>query len=734
MASKKNNPTRTGNRVGTEYSSDTEFVKEATRLFNLDVSSNEHNTEPEKEDMRFVLGDQWDADVKRRRARQKKPTLTINRLPAFVAQYVGSQLQNDTTIKLVPSRGGSKEVASLRQGLIRTTMRTNTAKLALQKAMETSYICGVGNFAVEVVDSENDVFIRDIKLKSIADPHAVIWDRASKDPTGADANHCFVMDFMTKDDFKATYPDHATDSGFHSDIVDNTVSNNGYEVEEMVRVAQFWQMKREPVMLALESGTGDVINVTGWDEEKIRLTAEINDQGAPIVRKTVQPYAECYVITSSNVLEGPFRLDIPRLPVFRVEGWTLQENATRYRWGFVRNAKDPQRIHNFWRSTLAEELMKSPAAKWLLDRAGMKTGDVDKFRRQHRDGDTILSWDSQSGGAKPEFVPPPQMNSAVLTEAQMSVSDIRDVTNRHEASMGKQSNEVSGKAISARQRVSELGDVTYINNMNMSISEAGKVMNALIPAVYDTARTIKITGDDDEELLQAINGDMGDETPDITKGKYDLTYTTGPSYATKRQESVDLMMTLMNTMPQMGNVLADIIVRNMDVPGAEEIEERLATLLPPGMINPERLPPARKKRVLEQMERAKEEAGQQSQMQQVQFMKAIEKLTAEIGELKARTMKQEASALKEVSEIGVDMANVDVAQDKVELDGMKVGLQLNQGPQEMFKTGLDMATAFDAAQKQATQETPPDGKNDQSTGNSPGPSAAQPGGAGGPSE
>lgn len=700
--SNKNEPPKTGLRHGLKFGEEQTFIKDVTRLFHLDVASNEHNTEPEKEDMRFVLGDQWDADVKRRRNRQKKPTLTVNRLPAFVAQYIGSQLQNETTLKLAPSRGGNKAVAELRQGLIRTITRLNRSKLAIHKAMESGYICGVGNFAVEVIDAENDVFVRDMVLKPIADPHAVVWDRASTDPTGADANRCFVFDYIAKEDFVQTYPEAETDSGFFSDIVDNTVSSDGYEVDEMIRVAQFWQMHREPVTLALEAGTGDVIDVTDWPAEKIMAAAEIDDDGNPIVRDTMKPYAVCYVMTSSRILEGPYRLDIPRLPVFRVEGWTLQNGATRHRWGFVRNAKDPQRIHNFWRSTLAEELMKSPAAKWLLDKAGMKTGDVDKFRTQHRDGDNIMTWDSQAGGAKPEYQQPPQMNSAVLTEAQMSVSDIRDVTNRHEASMGQQSNEVSGKAISARQRVSELGDVVYINNMNMALAEAGKVINALIPTIFDTYRTVKITGEDDEELLQAINGDLGDETPDITKGKYDLTYTTGPSYATKRQESVDLMMTLMNTMPQMGNVLADIIVRNMDIPGAEEIEERLATLLPPGMLNPERLPPARKKRVMEQMERANKESQQQQAMQQAQFMKGMEKIMAEIAELKARATKQEAGALKDFSEVGVQMGKLDIDDEKNELEALKFGVSLDEGPKEMFRLGLDMAQQLSQATEEKT--------------------------------
>lgn len=709
MARDKNTPLKTSKRFALDTSNESELIQKVRDTYHKDVQANEHNTEAEREDMRFVMGDQWDPTVKARREKRKRPTLTINRLPAFVAQYVGSQLQTDTSIKLLPTRGGTKEIAEIRQGLIRTITRTTKAKLAIHKAMESSYICGVGNFALEVVDAENDVFLRDMAIKPLPDPHAVVWDRASIEPTGADAQHCYIFDYMTKEDFGQAYPGHENDSGWFQDEIDSTaMTMNGWEVDEMIRVCQFWQMKREDVTLGLEAETGDVVDVSDWDDERIRAELAIDDDGNPITKETTRPYAECYVMTATSILEGPFRLPISRLPVFRVEGWVLQEASVRYRWGFVRHAKDPQRIHNFWRSTLAEELMKSPAAKWLLDKAGMAPAIIDKFRNAHRDGDNVLTWDSAAGGNKPDYVDPPRMNQAVLTEAEMSVRDIRDVTNRHEASMGQASNEVSGKAISARQRVSELGDVIYVENQNMALAECGKVINELIPTIFDTNRVIKITGEDDQALLQVINGDFGDKTPDITKGKYDLTYSTGPSYATKRQESVDLMMTLMNTMPQMGNVLADIIVRNMDIPGAEEIEERLASLLPPGMIDIERLPPHRQKKVMAKMEAQQEQADQQEQLQMVQFMASLDKMAAEIEELRARASKQEASAMKEVSEVGIQAAKLDIEEDRVDLDAAKIGVSIDQQGKDMFKMGLDAAAQFkaekDAEAAQAEQQ------------------------------
>lgn len=692
------------------------FYRKAREMYQKDVDADRHNIEPAREDMQFVIGDQWDVHTRTRRQRLKKPTLTVNRLPAFIAQYLGSWQQTDQTMKLLPVKGGSKAVAEIRQGLMRTVVRTPIAKHAQYTAMESAYICGVGNFGLELIDAKYDFFAKDFQLVPHDDPFSVVWDRSSREPTGSDAGHCYVMEYLTKDDFKLRYPDATDEGGWSGDELDyTTMTAHGWEVDEMIRICYFWQMKEEPCTLAVEMMTGDIIDVTDESEQFIKENVEMDNEGEHMIRETTRPYAECYVLGGKEVLEGPFRLNISRLPVFRVEGWALQEASVRFRWGFVRNAKDPQRLHNYWRSILAEELMKSPASKWLLDQAAMKSGLADAFRNAHLSGDNVLFWDSQSDGAKPEFIPAPMMNQAVLTEAQMSVQDIKDVTNKHEASLGVTSNEVSGKAINARQRVSELGDRIYLENMNMALAECARVMNELIPEVYDTRRTIMITGETDQVLLQEINGDMGDSTPDITKGKYELTYTTGPSYATKREEATETLLTLMNHMPQTGNLIADIIARNMDIPGSEEIATRLMMMLPPGVADMDHLPERQKLKLQAMMERQEQAAAENAQKEQAVFMAGMKKQAAEIEELLARARKQVAGAAKDESEVGVQ-------RDKVEYDyelgdelnvikAMEAGIKLDKNQTDAASKGME--AAFKVEDQRIAREQPNGSENSQ---------------------
>lgn len=687
-----------------------DFYKEVLYMYQQDVDADRHNMEPAREDIQFVIGDQWDERTKHRRTRLNKPVLTVNRLPAFVAQYLGSWQQTDTTMKLTPMKGGSKTVAEIRQGVIRTIVKDPIGKHALYTAMETAYIAGIGNFGVELKDNKFDVFTKDICLTPFDDPFQVIWDRASREPSGADANHCTVTHYMTIEDFKSAYPEARVASWMGDEFEYSTMTAHGWEIDNMIRVAHFWQMREEDVLVGLEKESGDVVDVTDWTEEQIEASIAIDNDGELMLRETTRPYAECYVMNGYDVIDGPFRLNISRLPIFRVEGWAMQEASVRYRWGFVRNAKDPQRLHNYWRSILAEELMKSPASKWLVDQTAAKNGLADHFRNAHLSGDPVLLWDSQADGAKPEFIPPPMINQAVLTESGMTVQDIKDVTNKHEASLGVTSNEVSGKAITARQRVSELGDRIYLENMNTAQMQAALVINELIPEVYDTNRIVKLTGNDDQVVLQEINGDFGDDTPDVTKGKYDITYTTGPSYATKREEATETMLTLMNHMPQTGNYIADIIARNMDIPGAEEIAERMMAILPPGMVNLDRLPDSARKRVEEQMEAAQKQQQMDQQIQMQMMAKQFEKFEADIKDVLARAMKSEAQAAEALARVGVDAAKVQsqhaLGEDANLIKAAGVGVQIDKNDIDMAKVGMDAAFKVGDIQQQQAQTAP----------------------------
>lgn len=576
------------------YESESVFLQEMRDLFAQDNEFDRLNREAAIEDLKFLIGEQWDDMVRLRREAARKPTLTINRLPAFLAQVVGQRRMNETTINVVPDSGGTQAVAGIRKGLIRNIQKQSRADLAYDKALEGAASCGIGNFGVELDYQSEEVFEQVIKVVQYPDHLSVLWDRMLSIPDGQDAGHVFVIDTMTQDDFYKTWP-WATPADV---MVDWTMRGdmrlNGWIAQNDVRIVSYWRMRTRKRTVALmdDGTTQDITDKLEDEQTKMDTLSHViqrPEDGTPIMREVNKKFAELYLCSGTDILEGPYQLPISRVPVFRVPGWEINVGNYRHRWGLIRFAKDPQKLHNYWRSVIAEKIMQTPRAVWAAADTAVQ-GREQQWRNSHLSDDSLLVWNAESG-QKPERVPPAQVEDSLLGQAEITSQDIKDVTNIHEANLGMPSNEVSGVAIMARQRVSDTGTVLYHDNLNQAIEEAGRVINELIPVCYDTPRIVKVIGDDAKENMQIINATGDPGSIDLSVGRYSVSVTTGPSYATKRIEAAASMEALANAMPQVLATSIDLIVDAQDWPGKEKIVERLRKTLPPGLLDPEEMTP-----------------------------------------------------------------------------------------------------------------------------------------------
>ena len=621
-----------------DFETEADFLSYARKLYTDDRDADKHNRDAAIEDAEFFAGKQWDDIVRQRRELKRKPVLTVNRTVAFVGQIVGTRRMNDTQIKVLPENGGTREIAMTRQGLIRNCEKKSKADRAYDTALQNCVVGGLGNFGLCLDYAKYDVFDQDIVFKEYPDPFSIVWDRLAIDKTGRDANHVFVVDTLPRTAYEDKYP-WATPAAMIDEDANDML---GWFDSDDVRVVEFWRMRYKPCTLALMDN-GSIIDITDWAEDDERLQGIMLNPatGKPYIRETVRPFAEKYIISGSDILEGPYRLNISRLPIFRVPAWEITINGQRHRFGLMRFLKDPQRLHNYWRSTIAEKLMMTPRARWVASDAAV-AGREAQWRNAHLSDDPILIWNGESGQA-PVYTPPAQLEVALVQEANMSVQDLRDVSNLHEASLGQQSNEVSGKAIVARQRVGDIGTVVYHDNLNAAIGEAGEVANELIPIAYDAPRTIRILGPDDKEDFQRINDPTDDKSQDIGVGSYSVMITTGPSTATKRVEAQEAMLSVFNAAPQVFAQAADLWAEQLDFPGAEKLAKRLRKLLPPNIIDPNELDPKERAQYEQQLQAAEQQAQMQAQV-------AMAQLQAQLEEQRAASQKAQAEAARAVAE------------------------------------------------------------------------------------
>ena len=182
------------------------------------------------------------------------------------------------------------------------------------------------------------------------------------------------------------------------------------------------------------------------------------------------------------------------------------------------------------------------------------------------------------------------MPAGALQEALNASDDMKAIMGLHDASLGARSNETSGRAIMARQREGDVSTFHYIDNLSRAIRHAGRILIDLIPRVYSTPRMIRVLGPEGKPGLARIQPGTRPTQPegveriyDLSVGKYDLTVRAGPSFTSRREEAANQMLELVRAFPPVAPVVGDLLARNLDWPGAEEIAERMAALLPPGV-------------------------------------------------------------------------------------------------------------------------------------------------------
>ena len=594
---------------GRERNSDSEILATARSRLDLAVSATSESREDENDDLKFYAGSpdncwQWPADVLATRGAVQgqtinaRPTLTINKLPQHVRQVTNDQRQNRPGAKVIPvDSNADVEIAEIFNGMIRHIEYMSDADVAYDTACENQVAYGEGYIRLLTEYCDDNTFDQDIKIGRIRNSFSVYMDPTMQDPTGADAKYCFVTEDLTRDEYTRLYPDAVPISTLQSlGVGHHSISN--WLNEDTIRVADYYYIEYDRATLNLYPGNATAF--AGTPEDK-QLKAFY---GKPIKsRESDRPKVRYCKINGYEILEqrewaGKW------IPVIRIVGNEFEVDGRLYVSGLVRNAKDAQRMYNYWVSQEAEMLALAPKAPFI-GYGGQFEGYEDKWKTANTQNWPYLEvnpdvTDGQGTAFPlPQRAQPPMASSGLLQAKAGAAEDIKSTTGQYNASLGMSSNERSGKAILARQREGDVGTYHYGDNLARGVRHIARQLVDMIPKIYDTQRIARIIGEDGETKMVKINPDQPQPVNKIVNeqgiviekiynpgvGKYDVVATTGPGYATKRQEALEAMAKLLEGNPQLWQVAGDLFVKNMDWPGAQEMSKRFAKTIDPKLMS-----------------------------------------------------------------------------------------------------------------------------------------------------
>lgn len=713
------------------------FLDLALKRLKRVVDAENDNRKEGIEDLKFLNGEQWDPQEKQRRSRTGRPVLQVDLLSKFVDQVVGDERHNRPRIKVRPEDSvADVQIANIRQGLISNIEYQSNAESIYDQAFEQAVSCGYGAWRVLTRYTEENPFIQEIYLERIKNPFLVYMDPDAKDLTYMDANWGFILTRMSRDEYEEKYPKSELPGdqlkvgpGMSNELWYNkeTVTLAEYFVRKKVKTTYCqmedgtfmtedkakellddWDKRNKQIISDAEIKLASIDNVIQFpnqtgDQPPIPATGPVPTMGQmpPMdsgPRPTIVKRREAdrfvvkrFVISAIDVLNdnGLEGEDIPGkyIPLVLLKGKERNIEGKDYVRSLIRNAKDPQRLLNYWNTSAAEVIALQPKSPWL-GTPKMFEGFENDYALSGVENYPFLQYniDPDAGpGAKPTRQGPGEPPVAMFTQISRAESNIEAVIGMSRVDVGGPGPERTGQAVIQKQKPGDIGTYAFYDNLCRCVGYTGRIINEMIPEVYDTERDVRIRRPDDTETFAPINTTTGNAIRKMTAnpdrynlmnieklksliavhgdnarfneigiGRYSTIVTAGPSYATQRQESVEYLLRLTQALPKQMGIAADLLVQNMDFRDADELATRLRKMLPPGM------------------------------------------LRQRPGEPPSPPLPPPPQAVAQQKKVELEMKKIELMNAKIELEKIKVLNELGQSQSEMRKLVLDILTELHA--------------------------------------
>jgi hypothetical protein len=672
-------------------------------------------------DLQYICGDPWSIEDRKQRKADGRPCISHDELSQYVNSCVNSVRQNKRGMKVEP-RGGTatEKTAEDRQNHIRAIEYESKAPDiylgAFQELVEGSYSffrVGSAYASDDAACMDASIFDQKITIKPIANPNCVLFDPDCREPDWSDGERCFVVEPMTRADFKRKWK-RAQITDF---TPDHMMLAKDWIQDKNVLVAEFWKvLKTESHKYELEDGR--VVNTLGKGEKPV-------NERVVVTRKVMQYMTNGVEILERNVFPGK-HLGI--IPMIGLQRWVEEGGIVKRKlFSLVRLARDPQLSLAFLVSQQMEEAGLTPKTPWV-GYVGQFETDKEAWENSTKVPTSMLQIDVVVDGASGQILPPPQHPQ--FTPNFQAYEVAKDSCRRAiQAAMGitplptaaQRDSEKSGVALEKIKQQGDIGSFHFVDGFDRALSLCGRIVDSQIPVRYDTERKESLRKADDSRMMVTFNTEepYPNEKGEMVHYKvdpdadHDVTVSDGPSQASQYEaaaEFVDSLLAALPTLPiappQAQKILALAIQMKELGPKGDQIAE---------IISPAN--PDQSTQMQQQIGHAQQQMAAQGQALQ-ELQGELQKLRLEKAghvidnEYKASMQRMEIEAKVAAAEIATKSQQLDERMtfvtdiwQKLQDQAHEAGLQASD--QQHDRTQADAAAqAAQAQQQQAAAQEP----------------------------
>jgi len=217
---------------------DREIVERARACYRIGLEASSEWRDDALEDLEFLAGEQWDANIKGRRDAEGRPALTVNRLPQFVRQVTNEQRQSKPSVTVNPVDGQSDvKTAEVLQGIIRNVEYSSNADAAYAAGGQSAAMTGLGYWDVCAEYEDERSFEQKLSIKRISNPLSVLMDPGAKELAGDDARWVILSTDISRGEWEAQFPGREMPKGSSWDGQGDSAAD--WVAKEGVRVHEF---------------------------------------------------------------------------------------------------------------------------------------------------------------------------------------------------------------------------------------------------------------------------------------------------------------------------------------------------------------------------------------------------------------------------------------------------------------------------------------------------------------
>lgn len=626
------------------------------------------------EDMKCLsMAGPWpDAERKARATPgNERPCLHEDILTQFNNMTTNQLEMNPMGIDVQPEGDGADEhSAEWVESRIRQIEYEQNGQQAYLTAGKCAIECSIGAWEIETDWKNPFTWEKQVCIRAIQDPKSILFNLNCRKPDWADMSDAFKLSRISRDEFKAKYPD-ARIQNFEGFIGKEGYTDWVDSKENMI--AAFWEVTKKPGRLLLldddtdegwsvfemegelydvRDGTGSTIDsrsplpflkrkgsnvvIAGNGMEKIGYGEGRKFQIIKDSKRFVPKVTKC--LTNGVEILEETEWDDCEIPIFIVTGRVKFEDGKKAIDSQTRKGRVGQMLYDLCISAIQQETAQIAKVTWAGYAGQFDTST--NFGKVHREPAGYAEFRAKTEESGDEILPKPDLvdrepKIAALLELKQSL--LLGIQNAIGISSTERKDRASksGKALEQLQEDMNVATYHYHNSLRMAQLRQYRTINRLLPSVENTAREVGLRDVKGNYKTEQIPANHYQQL-----GRHEAVIGSAKYYQSLQDEQSDFAESLLTSIKDptiMLAVLPDLIRMKGLGPYGDDLAQMVEAMQPPQMQQ------ARQQEVRQISPAMMQMASQQAQQAVAALNENIKQKESQIAELlfekKAETQK-----------------------------------------------------------------------------------------------